>query len=388
VTYSPHPHFTALYADYTGENSLAAGLALQRVALTAGDPLLISTGSDLVLFPGDGAAPLVASFRLSTKGFIELTAVSHLGTAMAWLAEMREQGSADWRGWAERFLADCRAVRETSNESHWQDAVGVEAWRGMEGKIADLVDYGCRVSENFLTGILADESKLTFEHLRSAYLEPSGSADVPVPFNDVMVATFALTFLDIAHRMMSWLRSHALEWRKVMILICGSSGRPTAGLSWATNNMCHQLWKASGETLDPSRLLIAPHAPGLDIKRIEAGERLDMLEQGYRRLWCKTRVTAELGAKMFAGFPAFEPSIETAPVIDANTRTLREMPRLTHPDDRLTAITRLRLVMEDPRQLLSNSVSEFIIDELAAHDLDPRRVTIPGFTNASFPRIG
>lgn len=387
MTYAPHPHFAALYADYTGENSLAAGLALQRVDLTSGDPLLVSTGSDLVLFPGKGAAPLVASFRLSTRGFVELTAVSHLGTAMAWLAEMRERGSGDWRGWAERFLADCRAVRETSSESHWRDAVGVDAWSGMEGKIADLIDYGCRVSETFLTDVLADESKLTFEYLRSAYLEPANDSAVPVPFNDVMVATFALTFLDIAHRMMTWLRSHDMDWSKVMVLICGSSGRPTAGLTWATNNMCHQLWKASAETLDPSRLLIAPHAPGLDIKRIQAGERLDALEQGYRRLWCKTRVTAELGGKMFAGFPAFEPSIEAAPIIDADTRTLREMPRLTHPDDRLTAIARLRLVMEDPRQLLSNSVSEFIIDELAAHDLDPSRVIIPGFTNATFPRL-
>jgi hypothetical protein len=148
------------------------------------------------------------------------------------------------------------------------------------------------------------------------------------------------------------------------------------------------LWRASGKTLQPELLLISPHAPGLNLDMLKDGADLAELERGYRGLWCKTRVTAELGAKMFEGFPAFVPDISAAPIITSETTTLSEMPRLNHPDDRLTAIARLRLVMEDPRQLLSNSVSEFVIDELCDKALDPSAVVIPGFTNVVYPDAG
>ena len=146
--------------------------------------------------------------------------------------------------------------------------------------------------------------------------------------------------------------------------------------------------RASREQLTPDRLLIAPHLPGLDLEMLKSGLDLTALEARYRGYWCKTRVTAEIGARMFEGFPGFVPSIDPAPILTDTTESLSEMPRLRDPEDRETAITRMRLVMEDPRQLLSNTVSEFIIDELCAQDLDPGAVRIPGFTSRDFPRAG
>jgi phosphotransferase system IIB component len=61
------------------------------------------------------------------------------------------------------------------------------------------------------------------------------------------------------------------------------------------------------------------------------------------------------------------------------------MPRLRSPDDRITAITRLRFVMEDPTQLLSNSVAHFVIDQLCERNNQTRFVVIPGFSNVSYP---
>lgn len=385
MTYKPHADFVALYDLYTGPRSVAAELAIRKGEATANDPLLISTGSDLVLFPGSGRPPVVESFRHSTRGFKELTAVSHLGTAMAWLVEMQETGLEDWRSWAEGFIAQSRQVRGINTLDYWTNEVHVAAWKGLEQKIVDVVDYACRVTEDYLATGLADPSRLTFSRLRDEVLEPVESSAVPVPFNDVMVATFALTFLDIAHRILTWLKDLDLDWQRLMAMICGSSGRPTAGLTWATNSTCHMLWRASGKTLQPERLLISPHAPGLNLDMLKDGADLIELERIYRGLWCKTRVTAEIGAKMFEGFPAFVPDISAAPIITSETTTLSEMPRLKHPDDRLTAIARLRLVMEDPRQLLSNSVSEFVIDELCDKGLDPAAVVIPGFTNVNYP---
>lgn len=385
MPYRPDPRFVDLYELYTGPNSIAAELSLRKRDATADTPLLISTGSDLVLFPGRGQAPVFESFRLSTRGFRELTAVSHLGTAAAWLVEMQEEGMDGWQDWAHRFLAQSEAVRAASTLAYWRSDVAVEAWRGFEPKIVDVVDYACRTAEDFFRAGLADPSIFTYAVLRERFLEPAKPGMLPVPFNDVMVATFALTFLDIAHRMLRWLNTLNLDWRSVMVMICGSSGRPTAGLTWATNNMCHLLWRASQKALRPDHLLISPHAPSLTLDMIKGGADLGELERAYRALWCKTRVTAEIGGKMFDGFPPFVPDISEAPVIADPAGTLSEMPRLKHPDDRFTAISRLRMVMEDPRQLLSNSVAEFIIDELCDKGFDPAAITIPCFTNVAYP---
>jgi len=86
-----------------------------------------------------------------------------------------------------------------------------------------------------------------------------------------------------------------------------------------------------------------------------------------------------------ARHPRFRKSIEEPPVIDSATKTLHAMPKLRSPDDRQTAITRLRFVMEDPTQLLSNSVAHFVIDQLCDHDNRPEAVVIPGFTNMTYP---
>jgi len=48
--------------------------------------------------------------------------------------------------------------------------------------------------------------------------------------------------------------------------------------------------------------------------------------------------------------------------------------------NRFTAITRLRLVMEDPQQLRANSVASYMIDQLSEHGNRPAEVFIPGFT--------
>ena len=82
-----------LFTAYTaGPDSIGAHLAETVVRESARDPLLVATGTDLALFPGDGSAPAIEPYRLSTRGFKELAAISHLGPALATLARMREAG--------------------------------------------------------------------------------------------------------------------------------------------------------------------------------------------------------------------------------------------------------------------------------------------------------
>jgi hypothetical protein len=387
MTYSPHTEFSKLYKIYTSDpNGMGQHLTARLAKLSDDDPLLVITGSDAVLFPGSGRPPVVESFRKSTRGFIELASVSHLGTAVAWAVRLRELADPVWRTDAARLIDQIDRTRRINSEQLWREEIAVPALAGYESKIADMIDYSCAVTRAFLVAGLADESLMNFKYLREHYLEPVGSPAVPVPINDMMVATFALAFLDIAHRMIRWMREHVIDWGRLMVMLSGRSGRATAGLTWASNNMCHLLWKASNERLLPERVYIAPHAPSFVLADMHNEAQLRKLNAEFREIWNSTRATVELARGMFEGFPAFETSVRPAPTVDAAGRMIiSEMPPLRSPDDRFTAITRLRLVMEDPGQLLANSVASYIIDQLSEHGNRPAEVFIPGFTNVAYP---
>jgi hypothetical protein len=387
MTYSPHTEFSKLYKIYTSDpDSMGQHLAARMAKLTDDDPLLVITGSDAVLFPGSGKPPVVESFRQSTRGFIELASISHLGTAVAWLVRLRELADPVWRTDAARLIEQIDRTRRINSEKIWREEIVVPALAGYDSKIADMIDYSCAVTKAFLVAGLADESLMNFKYLREHYLEPVGSATVPVPINDMMVATFALAFLDIGHRMIRWMREHVIDWERLMVMLSGRSGRATAGLTWASNNMCHLLWKTSDERLLPERVYIAPHAPSFVLADMHDGKQLRKLNAEFRQIWNSTRATVELARSMFEGFPAFEATVRPAPTVDAaGNMIVHEMPPLRSPDDRFTAITRLRLVMEDPGQLLANSVASYIIDQLSEHGNQPAEVFIPGFTNVAYP---
>jgi hypothetical protein len=387
MTYSPHTEFSKLYKIYTADpDSMGQHLTARMAKLTDDDPLLVVTGSDAVLFPGSGKPPVVESFRKSTRGFIELASVSHLGTAVAWVVRLRELADPVWRTDAARLIEQIDRTRRINSEKLWREDIAVPALAGYESRIADMIDYSCAVTKAFLAAGLADESILNFKYLREHYLEPAGSAAVPVPINDMMVATFALAFLDIGHRMIRWMRAHVIDWERLMVMLSGRSGRATAGLTWASNNMCHLLWKTSEERLLPERVYIAPHAPSFVLADMHDEEQLRKLNTEFRQIWTSTRATVELAGSMFEGFPAFEATVRPAPTADAaGNMIIHEMPPLRSPDDRFTAITRLRMVMEDPGQLLANSVASYIIDQLSEHGNRPAEVFIPGFTNVTYP---
>ena len=99
--------FTTLFETYTGGSS-GIGAHLTRLATEADSEaqLLVATATDLILYPGDGGTPSTQGFRIATRGFKELAAVSHLGPAIASLV-VGESG---------RYEADELAGRTVSKE--------------------------------------------------------------------------------------------------------------------------------------------------------------------------------------------------------------------------------------------------------------------------------
>jgi hypothetical protein len=96
------------------------------------------------------------------------------------------------------------------------------------------------------------------------------------------------------YRMIRWLRENVADWESLMVMLSGRSGRPTAGLTWASNSMCHLLWKASDERLSVERVYIAPHAPSLVLADIQHEDQLPKLSAEFREVWNNTRASVDL----------------------------------------------------------------------------------------------
>ncbi|MEQ7004951.1 DUF5624 domain-containing protein [Actinopolymorpha sp. B17G11] len=382
------PELLRLFTAYTAQpEGIGRQLARAVVTRSTNDPLIVATGADLAIYPGGGKPPQVESFRLSPRGFKELTAVSHLGPAVASLVHLRTVlGDSSWRSGAERLLAEVTSTRLANSVELWRDRIAVEAFQGREQQVADLVDYSCAITARYLAAALADEDYLTPETLRSDFLAGGGEVEVPVPMNHMMVATFFLAGLDVSFRITRWLRSYDIDWERAMVVIAGQQGRPTAGVTWATNSVATMILGASSHRLPLERMYLAPHAEtfatptGGDLSEVAA------FEQRFRDLWCGTRATVELGAVMFDGYPRYAPAgVRFPDVSDPAVTEVSEMPFIGSADDMHAMVTRLRVLLEDPRQLLSGAVVDFAVESLAAANYDPTRVVVPGLTGVLYP---
>ena len=260
-----NPELLSLFDVYTGgPTSIGANLTRMTMQAAEDDPLIVVTRTDMALFPGGGAAPSAESFRLSTRGFKELAAVSHLGPALATLVNMHtiDPSSALWRQDAARLLESVVSARAANAEALWRDSIATEAYKGREQAIAAMIDYACAVTVRYLKTVLSDDAKLTPEFLRKEYLEAQGSdLGATIPVNAVMIATFFLTGLDIAFRITRWFRQQAVDWSRAMVLVSGKQGRPTSGVTLSSNSVCQMMVYASDLKLPLERMYIAPHAP-------------------------------------------------------------------------------------------------------------------------------
>ncbi len=384
-----NPELLSLFDVYTGgPSSIGANLTRMTMQALSDDPLLVATRTDMALFPGNGLAPSVESFRLSTRGFKELAAVSHLGPALATLVNMHalDPSSEVWRKDAKRLLATVEMARIANSEALWRDRIATEAYKGREQAIAAMIDYTCAITVRYLKTVLADASKLTSEYLRKHYLEATGNdLGATIPVNAVMIATFFLTGLDIAFRITRWFRQQAVDWSHAMVLISGKQGRPTSGVTLTSNSVCQMILYASDLKLPPERMYIAPHAPSFVLSVPVDLEEVRALEEQYRFLWCYTWAISQLAPTMFDGYPRYSLEAYVAPIIDDTTSELSEMPRILGPDDMRSMTTRLRLVMEDPRQLLSGSVTDYAASQLRETDNNPVAVVVPGLDGYDYP---
>jgi hypothetical protein len=384
------PEFLRLFETYTASpDSLGAKMTRATAEAAPDAALIVATAADFILFPGRGKPPEVEGYRLTTRGFKELAAVSHFGPALASLVRLREIDSAGtlWRSEAERLLAATAAARAANSVALWRDHIAVPAYRGRETDIANMVQYACELTERYIARALAQPETLTAADLRAHCLEASGDAvGASVPMNQVMIATFFLVGLDTAHRAIAWFERHRIDWANAMVLIVGKQGRPTAGVTWSTNAVCAMVLASSHHALPLERVYIAPHAPAPTFERPVDLAAVAAHEAPMRKLWWATRAMSDLGPLMYEGYPRFFPGRGSRPVLQPGTSEVSDMPAIAGPDDWHALNTRLRVILEDPRQLLAGCVTDYAADLLEAAGNDPRAVVVPGLDGAGYPR--
>jgi Domain of unknown function (DUF5624) len=144
-SYSAPAEFMELFFDFTGseESGYPAGqstlgqmltqsmIAKETASHTPG-PLVLVMGSDIYVYDSNGGARLAHErFRADrTNGFYEMTAISHIGPALAYLAQVKANGDARWKARLESVrthVAQVRALNRRSSDN-WLDRLSEPAW--------------------------------------------------------------------------------------------------------------------------------------------------------------------------------------------------------------------------------------------------------------------
>jgi pimeloyl-ACP methyl ester carboxylesterase len=382
------PEFLKLFMSYTAsKTSIGSQLTATVAGTTSFCSLLVATSYDMLLFPGSERDPSYINFRLNSRGFKELASISHLGPALASLVQICDKGAAPlvWKTHATELLNRVRAVQETNSEALWRDQIRAEAYQGRESAIASMIDYACTITMRYLRLVLSDPTKLSANFLREHYLEGRGNAlGANIPYNTVMIATFFLVGLDTSYRMRQWFTNYRLDWKNVMALIVGRQGRETSGVTIGTNSVAQMMLQSSNLELPVERLYIAPHAAAPIIRESADVRTLRQYEHGFRSLWNALYGMGQLGETMFSGYPAYKPEQNNKPAINTSTTVVSELPKISTPDDWFSMNTRMRVVLEDARQLLSGCVTDYAAEQLRIVGSDLSKVVVPGLDGVDY----
>lgn len=382
------PEFLDLFAAFTGPQSAIRPLLGSQVTEQGSPlPLIVATNQYIFFFPGDSREPAYINFRLGNRGFKELSAISHLGPLAATFVQMKQQNiDADvWRASAKHILQSIVTAKSANSVQLWRDRIAVEAFRGREESIASMTDYALEITQRYIEAILEDESLLTPEFLQDSYLEAAdNNLNAIVPFNAIMIATFFLVGLDTSYRMRQWLQANKISWKDTRVLITGRVGRETSGVTIGTNSIAQSILQASNLELPLEQLYIVPHVPPPEMHPDADSDLLRQHEHRFRTLLNQIVNIEKLGEVMFNNYPAYKLPRDSQPSINTTTACVSELPKITKPDDWLAMNTRLRVVLQDSRQLLSGCVTDYAAEQLRLCDGDLRHIVVPGLDGVDF----
>ena len=387
-SYTAPAEFMNLFFDFTGseEPDYPAGqptlgqLVTQSAKEAAGGaagPLVLVVGSDLYVYDTAGGARLGAErFRADrASGFYELTAISHIGPALAYLAQIKANGDARWQARLASLRTHTAQVRALNRRAadNWLDRLDQPAWSAHKAQIRSMVDYACARTLSYIDS-LGNGDRFTTAGVNDDFFNGT-SAEYPIPFVNVMIGTFMLEALRGAADVQGSLARLKLDWPHAMVLVSSRAGsNVSSGLTEGTNWLVLFLKAVSGFSLPDDRIKIVPYAdvrPSLGQAQLAPAD----LDYYVQRVWGPLYYRKVISDQVFAGIP---------------TIYLPDRPPL--PGDYFVTpagaidqfMIRMKHSLRDAREMLSNTVAFWMVRELANKNWDAGAVDIPGVTTG-FP---
>ena len=387
-SYTAPAEFMNLFFDFTGseEPDYPAGqptlgqMVTQSAKESAGGapgPLVLVVGSDIYVYDTPGGARLGAErFRADrASGFYELTAISHIGPALAYLAQIKANGDARWQARLASLRTHTAQVRALNRRAtdNWLDRLNQPAWSAHKAQIRSMVDYACARTLSYIDS-LGNGDSFTTAGVNDDFFNGT-SAEYPIPFVNVMIGTFMLEALRGAADVQGSLARLKLDWPHAMVLVSSRAGsNVSSGLTEGTNWLVLFLKAVSGFSLPDDRIKIVPYAevrPSLGQAQLVPAD----LAYYVQRVWGPLYYRKVISDQVFAGIP---------------TIYLPDRPPL--PGDYFVTqagaidqfMIRMKHSLRDAREMLSNTVAFWMVRELANKNWDAGAVDIPGVTTG-FP---
>jgi len=383
-SYTAPAEFMNLFFDFTGseEPDYPAGqptlgqMVTQSARESAGGapgPLVLVVGSDIYVYDTAGGARLGAErFRADrASGFYELTAISHIGPALAYLAQIKANGDARWQARLASLRTHTAQVRALNRRAtdNWLDRLNQPAWSAHKAQIRSMVDYACARTLSYIDS-LGNGDSFTTAGVNDDFFNGT-SAEYPIPFVNVMIGTFMLEALRGAADVQGSLARLRLDWPHAMVLVSSRAGsNVSSGLTEGTNWLVLFLKAVSGFSLPDDRIKIVPYAevrPSLGQAQLVPAD----LAYYVQRVWGPLYYRKVISDQVFAGIP---------------TIYLPDRPPL--PGDYFVTqagaidqfMIRMKHSLRDAREMLSNTVAFWMVRELANKNWDAGAVDIPGVT--------
>jgi hypothetical protein len=382
--------FSDLFYDFTGyshanypKNQRAIAKDLSDTLAKGQDtdddngPLVVADSKGIYVYDSTSPHKLITSgdYRAApNSGFYEVTSLSHVGPAIAYLGVLQKYGNEQWREHIapmKEHLQLIRDINRMGESEHWLHQLNCPAWQGREDSIKKLVDYACGLAGNYLKRVEREPEAFCTEHILEHFLEVETN-DFPIPYNTVMIATFSLAGLKSAYDIYSALSKVEINWQSAKILLRNLAGTNySAGLT-ATSNWLFPLIKSiAGESLDEGRMFIVPYAPCFDNlgEKTMSDEQFNALASG---VWGAIYSRPVVMNEAFANVPDI--TIPKRIAIEGDYD-------FSKASDIHHFVRRLKFSTGNIKEMLSNTVGFWLAGEAENKDWQVERMAIPGLTD-------
>lgn len=216
-------------------------------------PMLVVNGFTFTLLAEDGTQKTTAG---KIGRFDELKGVSHLGACMYAIAA-RHWMSPDDASWLDSMSACKQKIAEALaqvDSVNWSS----DAWPGGETKLKQFIVQSLQIAQKFASDRIAAKSLTRAEYAKFAH-----------DYTPTMKATFYLETLGGAYETLrilnTWKKDMGEEkWNRMYVVVAGSQGRTTAGLTRETNPSALFVSSLMEPESAAKHIIVAPAAMGME----------------------------------------------------------------------------------------------------------------------------